>query len=241
MQKVTNIRGWLKSINDHKQVAEANEEGFVELGAGDLFGFQINYDTPNNATALFNGNISETYWKTATDNMVRNYGYAYDQLNRLLQAQFYKEDGSEDGAYNESLSYDKNGNITNLERWGKIYADAHRIDQLNYTYTGNQLRAVADETISPQGFLDGDQTADDYEYDANGNMITDRNKGITSITYNHLNLPKQIIFGGGQSISYLYNALGQKIVKNVSNGLQSSVTEYLSGFQYRQANFRKLL
>jgi len=39
------------------------------LGAGDLFGFMINYDTPNNAEALYNGNISETYWKTATDNI----------------------------------------------------------------------------------------------------------------------------------------------------------------------------
>lgn len=33
---------------------------------------------------------------------------------------------------------------------------------------------------------------DDYEYDANGNMVKDRNKGITEITYNYLNLPERI-------------------------------------------------
>ena len=33
---------------------------------------------------------------------------------------------------------------------------------------------------------------DDYTYDANGNLKSDANKGITNIEYNHLNLPTKI-------------------------------------------------
>ena len=45
------------------------------------------------------------------------------------------------------------------------------------------------------GFRDGNTNPalNDYEYDNNGNMVKDRNKGIESITYNHLNLPTKII------------------------------------------------
>ena len=52
-------------------------------------------------------------------------------------------------------------------------------------------------------------TVDDYTYDANGNMLTDANKGITSITYNHLNLPTQVTLGSG-NIQYIYDATGVK-------------------------------
>ncbi|PIV48987.1 MAG: hypothetical protein COS19_10925, partial [Flavobacteriaceae bacterium CG02_land_8_20_14_3_00_34_13] len=42
-----------------------------------------------------------------------------------------------------------------------------------------------------------------------GNLITDRNKNITAITYNHLNLPTKITFNGdaNQYISITYNHL----------------------------------
>ena len=34
---------------------------------------------------------------------------------------------------------------------------------------------------------------EDYTYDDNGNLLTDANKGISLIKYNHLNLPTEII------------------------------------------------
>ncbi|KIX21322.1 hypothetical protein SY27_06275, partial [Flavobacterium sp. 316] len=70
LQKVDytyNIRGWLKSINDVNDITTEN----------DLFAFKINYNDPENATALFNGNISETLWKTGNDNIARKYSYDY--------------------------------------------------------------------------------------------------------------------------------------------------------------------
>ena len=46
----------------------------------------------------------------------------------------------------------------------------------------------------------------EYTYDKNGNMLTDSNKSITGITYNALNLPKQITFSSGDKINYTYDA-----------------------------------
>ena len=54
-----------------------------------------------------------------------------------------------------------------------------------------------------EGFKDGNTSGNDYTYDANGNMITDANKDITNISYNHLNLPTQVTFTGQGSIAYV--------------------------------------
>ena len=82
------------------------------------------------------------------------------------------------------------------------------IDNLDYDYDGNQLINVTDFTAYSEGFNDGNKhqqtNLNDFEYDDYGNMVIDRNKGITNITYNHLNLPKKITFENDQSIEYLY-------------------------------------
>jgi RHS repeat-associated protein len=115
------------------------------------------------------------------------------------------------------------------------------MDDLSYTYDkdglSNLLVNVSDAvtTGSSEGFKDGntDPNLDDYEYDANGNMIKDRNKGISNITYNHLNLPTQIEFEGTTNkITYLYNAVGQKLNKKVIYSDSIKVVDYLDGFQY---------
>src|SRR5690606_40474738 len=67
----------------------------------------------------------------------------------------------------------------------------------------------------------------------NGNMIKDRNKGISNITYNHLNLPTQIEFEGtNNKITYLYNSVGQKLKKTVVYSDSIKIVDYLDGFQY---------
>ncbi|MGI2909845.1 hypothetical protein, partial [Tolypothrix sp. VBCCA 56010] len=69
------------------------------------------------------------------------------------------------------------------------------MDNLTYSYgTGNtrsnRLLRVTDGGDKTAGFIDGANTDDDYSYDANGNMVVDKNKGITTaMVYNHLNLP----------------------------------------------------
>src|SRR4051812_6275645 len=109
------------------------------------------------------------------------------------------------------------------------------IDNLVYTYPGNsnRLSMVADNANNSSGFNDANTTGDDYAYDVNGNLISDKNKNITQIMYNHLNLPKKIIFGTGNTIEYIYNAAGQKLEKIVIENNIASNTNYLGGFQYK--------
>ncbi|WP_445455997.1 RHS repeat domain-containing protein [Flavobacterium sp. HNIBRBA15423] len=223
-----NIRGWLKNINDVNNIGT------------DLFSFKINYNDAETATDLYNGNISETFWKTNSDNKLRKYQFSYDNLNRLLDASYTrKNETTAPNAYRESLSYDKNGNIQRLNRYGVIDDPdyAIHIDNLIYEYDNvnkNQLLTVTDETESPQGFKDGVNEGNDYEYDANGNMKVDNNKGIRDIIYNHLNLPTEINFVSADKIEYLYNATGQKVSKVVTETGIKTQTDYLAGgFQYK--------
>ena len=46
---------------------------------------------------------------------------------------------------------------------------------------------------------------------ANGNMTKDRNKGISNITYNTMNLPSRIEFENGSRATYLYSSDGTKL------------------------------
>ena len=66
--------------------------------------------------------------------------------------------------------YDSNGNIQGLKHNapGKDI-----IDDLKYTYWGNQLTSITDNATGSDpslGFNDGNKSWADYPYDANGNM-----------------------------------------------------------------------
>jgi RHS repeat-associated protein len=52
--------------------------------------------------------------------------------------------------------------------------------------------------------------------------------------YNHLNLPTKIIFPTG-NIVYFYNASGQKAQKVVTENTTVTTTDYLGGYQYKNA------
>src|SRR5690554_5703446 len=117
------------------------------------------------------------------------------------------------------------------------------IDDLEYTYdNGNKLLKVKDNTGNPSGFKEGVYTGDAFIYDNYGNLTQDKNKGITAITYNHLNLPKEIIFEDDENkkIIYLYNANGQKIKKTIFNSPNVSTVNYQSVFHYENGLLRFL-
>ncbi len=224
-----NVRGWLKAIN----------EG-TTTGA-DLFGFKINYNTTTEnlgAAALYNGNISETIWETANDNTKRAYGYQYDALNRVTAGKY-----SLNTNYDISgIGYDKNGNITALQRRGHTNGGATTfgiMDNLVYSYAndGNRLTKVLDNGHDDHGFVDGSDTATEYGYDLNGNMTMDLNKDIQAdgIAYNHLNLPVEVKFDNNNSkkITYIYDATGTKLQKTVTEpGPSSMTTDYAGNYIY---------
>ena len=79
-------------------------------------------------------------------------------------------------------------------------------------------------------FKDGANSGDDYSYDANGNLTADNNKNISTIVYNHLNLPQTITISGKGSIDYVYDAAGNKLKKIVHEaGKLDKTTLYLLG------------
>jgi RHS repeat-associated protein len=57
------------------------------------------------------------------------------------------------------------------------------------------------------------------------------NKGISSITYNFLNLPELITTAGG-TIRFYYDATGRKVSKVVTEGANTTTRSYEGGFEY---------
>ena len=240
LQKVNyayNVRGWLTDINSVPTVG-------ISKGA-DLFNFRINYNQlEGNATGtpLYNGNIAQTLWATTnTDNDIRGYAYDYDDMNRITGARSYTGNTLNTMFSNiiqdvSGISYDRNGNILTLTRRGFNDTGTNNgvWDDLVYGYEGNQLKNVTDNafpTLADYGFDDVSNNVTEYLYDDNGNMTRDDNKGITSITYNHLNLPTVIVFGSSGQIQYIYDATGVKLKKMVTEG-STNTLEYDGNFVY---------
>src|SRR5690606_31199178 len=200
-----NIRGWLSKINEPTDLN------------GKLFGYQIKYTNPEEATARFNGNIAEIDWAKATginDPTIRRYSYSYDAVNRLTNANFSEPNTAfpHNEFYNENISYDLNGNIQQLSRNApSFYGNyAEQIDELSYDYNGNRLIAVSDGSGNPTGYEGGGGSI--ISYDGNGNMIDMYDKVIEQIDYNHLNLPTKLrIEGFNKSVTYRYRADGTKL------------------------------
>ncbi len=72
-------------------------------------------------------------------------------------------------------------------------------------------------------------------YDGNGNLKSDSYKGISTITYNHLNLPKLITFSTGNTIEIIYDASGNKLRKIVKQGATVQYEQdYSGGIEYRK-------
>ncbi|OQP38770.1 hypothetical protein A4H97_18810 [Niastella yeongjuensis] len=259
LQKLTydyNIRGWLLGINRNYLSTEG------QTTDGTLFGFELGYDkTANKAGELFkkgayNGNITGMLWKSDGDDIRRKYDFIYDNANRLLEADFTQQNAEDhlwnnskvdftvkmgDGTLDPTKAYDFNGNILRMQQSGLKITGSAPIDNLTYHYykgeLSNKLMTVSDDKGSGLGdFNDKNNTigVNDYGYDANGNMVTDLNKGIGDaslnpgdnmstpgpITYNHLNLPATIAVKGDNGvdkgvISYTYDAAGNKLQKKV--------------------------
>jgi len=228
-----NIRGWITGIN-------LNPSG--NLDTTKLFSYKLKYNNPDNIYIKnYNGNIAEMDW-TYGSNAINRYEYNYDQLNRLLKANFKSLNGSttSDSEYfNEELSYDLNGNIKTLKRNARPQTGltATQVDNLTYYYENNELSNRLQRITDNEGFPANNPSG--YPggggintYDANGNLLTMPDKNITTpIVYNFLNLP-QVVIKNGQPVTYSYRADGAKIHKLFEVNGQNIHTDYLDGFVY---------
>jgi len=236
--------------------SETNAEFTAEITTGSTGGTGSTTSAP---MGYYNGNISGLQWRSKGDGEQRAYGFGYDAANRLLKSDFTQNTGGwntsagvdfsmklGDGI-NATSAYDGNGNILAMNQTGLKLNGSSTIDQLQYSYNGgNKLQQVTDAVNDNNSRL-GDfkydpatKTPVDYGYDANGNLISDQNKKITSITYNHLNLPAVINVAGKGRITYIYDADGNKLQKitidNTLSPAKTTTTDYIGGFVYEQVN-----
>jgi RHS repeat-associated protein len=254
-----NIRGWLLGVN----------RNYVNDAATNYFGFELGYDKAasiiagtNYTTPQYNGNIGGTIWKSVGDPEKRKYDFTYDNANRLTAADFNQRFGATwakadpgNAANNidfsvSGLSYDANGNILSLQQKGWKAGGSGFIDQLTYAYynsnASNRLLAVTESTAIGTSdyklgdFTDKNRTADDYVFDGNGNITQDKNRKISGITYNYLNLPQQVSINKDDgtpkgTITYTYDAGGNKLGKTVTDNLngRTIATLFINDIEYR--------
>ncbi|MEC5173874.1 RHS repeat-associated core domain-containing protein [Chryseobacterium nepalense] len=210
-----NIRGWLSGIN----AGDLNNLG------NKLFAYKIKHteregvETPNNeypelkVTPHYNGSITETDWKIAADNVKRRYGYTYDATSRMTGGFYQTDTNPYLKEYNEIVDYDLNGNIASLKRTSFSMAGTPLIiDDLTYAYDGNRLTTVSDASQNYTGYPAN--TPSLIDYDENGNMISLKDKGISQIVYNHLDLPSYVTYA--QSYFVHDNITGLDVEKNVN-------------------------
>ena len=187
-----------------------NERGWLINANAPKLDVKLRYQNPTKGgIAQYNGNISELEYTTEKAGN-KWFKYTYDNLDRLTSSVY-----SVGGELDETIAYDKSGNITSLKR------GVATSTPITYTYANsglsNQLSGVA-------GGLTGS-----FTYNANGSAISDGTRSVTSITYNQLNLPVTVTVTGGQTATYVYDATGTK-VKSTQAG---TIREYISGIHYK--------
>ena len=203
-----NVRSWTKAITNplFQQTLYYNES----YGGG---------------KPQYSGNIAAISWKHSSENITRGYAFSYDNLSRLTAAN-YLQNAAANSNYKTAYTYDKMGNMKTLLRYGKkdvgnSSSSYDMVDNLTMKYTGNQLINVHDAGTdlamsTSYDFKDYSKAVTDmeYTYNRNGAMDKDLNRGITSITYNSLNLPVSMEIDNPHAkgrIHYLYSAGGIKL------------------------------
>ena len=229
LEYMYNLRGWLTGITGNK----LSQALLYETSLG---------------TPAYNGNISSMVWQAGDETAIRGYNFSYDGLDRLTTAAYHENLIEINDHFTEKVTgYDKNGNILSLQRYGQTGASAYGvIDNLTYTLDGNRPTRIDDsatETAYNGGFefKDGVKQANEYAYDANGNLTKNLNKNISSIQYNCLNLPQVVTFSDGSTITYTYAADGTKLRVVHKIGSTTTTTDYCGNVVYENGAPKYLL
>lgn len=192
-----------------------------------IFGQYFKYFNPSKQPSQrrWNGLISEIAHQYGENGPVITNGYFYDKAGRLTDNTRYDGNTQTNKFTERDLTFDRNGNILSLKRYGAT-ATAPQ-DSLAYTYSGNKLTQ-----LNNSGNVTGSYI---YTYDNNGNTVADSRRGL-SFTWNHLNLPASISSNpsGTNSIviDYTYLADGTKAITTTANEGYA----YLGTMTYKRSN-----
>ncbi|WP_433903254.1 DUF6443 domain-containing protein [Sphingobacterium puteale] len=227
-----NVRGFLKhiAVEDHGS-----------LPFRTLFDERLYYDG-GFRDKLYNGNIAGITWKGA-NGIPHAYGYTYDKLDRLTHAEHRHWTGSSwanmEWDYTVSkITYDLNGNLRTMkQRGGKYPGAAQTIDELSYQYEPgtNKLIKVEDAGANVDGLPDFRNKVNipvEYDYDLNGNMGSDENKGL-EMEYNEIDKPQLMAVVGKGVIYYVYDALGNVLRKKLDSSGVSHIYDNIGNFVYK--------
>lgn len=204
------LHGWLKGIS--------SPSGFSE---------QLLRETATNEQQ--SGNIGSIEWKNTSNGEVHKYDYIYDDLGRLTNSQYSSSANDTKDCYNEKVEYNRNGSITSLLRRGMMNNGTFGlIDNLTINYDGNQLQNVMDdaEPVNYNGaldFNDGDNSEVEYEYDSNGALKRDSNRGIDIISYDYGHHPNDVSMGM-RHIRYDYTPDGRKLSTSHATTISKRIT-----------------
>lgn len=208
--------------------------GIIDPEENELFAMEINYGAID---------INSIQWQTK-GKTIKEYSFNYDEMHRLNNANYkeYFYDGlgecsfTNQGRYSVwGIDYDLRGNIQNLSRNGAMGTcnpnnyNYGKIDELTYSYSGNQLQSVLDEASFDYGFKTQPSFGGNYSYDASGNLTSNPDKGITNIKYNVLNLIEQVDINGGNTIEWTYDADGNKLKMDAGD----EIRDYVGGIEYK--------
>jgi len=229
-----------------------NERGWLTNMSSPLYNLTLWYNSsgpPVTGTPQYNGNIAFMSWSTAQGS--RHYGFTYDGLNRLTNADFQQVllkdyNSTRNDVCNMNWSYDLNGNIKTQQRWGDgTYGtgNTEKLDHMTYAYDGNKILTIADTCTDLTGrgdftepYANGTGDGREYNYDSNGNLIKNENNN-QKFTYNILNLPDLMYYNTGSYpyIDYMYDATGTKRQEYYLYGPGNSKTiDYVGEFVYKK-------
>ncbi|QOG02341.1 RHS repeat-associated core domain-containing protein [Flavobacterium sp. MDT1-60] len=185
---------------------------------------------------------------------IQKNNYTYDQLNRIKTMTSQAFDAFSMKAaksYESSYSYDKNGNLQTLHNTAPgLYPESKtpnlpnpEMDNFTYKYIPgtNKLTNVFDvaddiftETgidikqnlIEKSNYNLGDSNTYNYVYDAIGQLIQDKNEGLTINWRVDGKVEKVTNSKSGLTIAFEYDGLGNRIAKRVQRGLDIVRTHY---------------
>ncbi|MBL4704802.1 MAG: hypothetical protein JKY54_09790, partial [Flavobacteriales bacterium] len=168
--------------------------------------------------SLYNGGIAAIAWsnkgsalKMQNANKTIAYKYNYDQLYRLKSANYNIWDHNLKGLsatlnYGSKYTYDRNGNITTLQR--DAYGKNRMMDRLTYNYQKgtNRLSGIADKHEDNFNWIVDlkNQEKLNYEYNANGELISDQSENIKAIKWSATGKVLEIQKKDGSKIEFAY-------------------------------------
>jgi RHS repeat-associated protein len=242
------LQGWLKGVNSTAVMPRSDMGSDGVTGsqvAKDAFGFALHYYGDRdyhpidvtvkpfaagvNLKPLYNGNISGISQQLPSLGTPLQYRYSYDALNRLVGMQVDSGLNKLTNSWSpvalpdfqESVSYDPNGNILRYQRNGNhTFAGSQlAMDSLTYFYKPgrNQLDYIRDTVgLTAYGNDLDTQAPGNYVYDSIGNLTKDLANGIDTIKWNVYGKISQIIKTNHDTITYTYDVAANRISKMVN-------------------------